>query len=391
MGWGNLDFFSIRATTLFCSDPMNPFLEMRLFAVVLLILLLGGCASTDTVRGKLDFDLRPEGERPNVVFPGGPEIPRYSYVGELHGQPNFYHDESTDNKIITALKWVVGLFEDESSVLLRLPQNGTVSESGRVYVADSGHNAVMVFDPNPPADDDSKAKEGQLLIWRFATARRRFESPIAVALVWNGELAVSDSILGVVTRLNEKGEPVGLLAVDALKRPTGLAFAPERGWLFVADSAAHDIKVFDGSGSLLKTIGGPGEGEGEFNAPTHLSYSDGLLYVSDTLNSRVQIFDLDGKRVAGFGERGSYVGSLIRPKGVAVGDGGIVYVVESYFGRLLVFNQQKEFLLDIAGSGVKGGEYRLPAGAWTDKHGHIFVADMHNNRVVVYQFISPGG
>jgi sugar lactone lactonase YvrE len=370
---------------------MNTLLRLRLVVAALFVLLLGGCASTDTIRGKLNYDLRPEGSRADVVWPPAPEIPRYRYVGELVGQSNFLHDKTTDDKFVTVLKWIVGLFDDESAVLLHLPQNGTVGDSGRVYVADSGRNAVMVFDPNPPADDDSEAKEGQFLVWNRATAGRRFESPVAVALVWNGELAVSDSRLGVVTRLNAKGEPVGLLAMDALKRPTGLAFAPERGWLFVADTAAHDIKVFDGTGSLVKTIGKPGEGEGEFNAPTHLTYSEGMLYVSDTLSSRIQIFDLDGKHVGGFGERGEYVGNLVRPKGVAIGDGGIIYVVESYFGRLLAFNKQKEFLLDISGSGLKGREFRLPAGVWTDKHGLIYVADMHNSRVVVYKFVSPGG
>ena len=46
---------------------MNTFFRLRLTATVLLVLLLSGCASTDTVRGQLNFDLRPEGARPDVV------------------------------------------------------------------------------------------------------------------------------------------------------------------------------------------------------------------------------------------------------------------------------------------------------------------------------------
>ena len=93
----------------------------------------------------------------------------------------------------------------------------------------------------------------------------------------------------------------------------------------------------------------------------------------------------------GFGERGLYVGNLMRPKGIALGDGAITYVVESYHGHLLAFNQQDELLLDITGSGLKGGEFQLPSGVWTDKRGRIFVADMFNGRIVVFQFISPSG
>lgn len=370
---------------------MTAFLRLRLTLSVLLMLLLGGCASTDSIRGQLSFELRPEGARPEVVWPAAPEVARYRYLGELVGQPNFTHDSTSDDKLVAAFNWLVGLFEDSTQLLLKLPQQGTIGDSGRIYVADSGRNAVLVFDPNPPAQDSAKSGEGQLLEWRFATERVAFASPVAVALAWNGELAVSDSILGVVARLNPKGEPVGLLALDALKRPTGLAFAPERGWLFVADAAAHDIKVFDGNGQLVNTIGTAGEADGQFNAPTHLSYTDGLLYVSDTLNSRIQIFDVEGRRVGGFGERGLFVGNLARPKGVAVGAEGITYVVESYFGRLLAFNRQKELLLDISGSGLPDGAFRLPAGVWTDKQGRIYVADMFNSRVVIYQLIGSSG
>lgn len=370
---------------------MNILNHLRLSATLCLMLLLAGCASTDGVRGQLNIDLRPEGARTDVVWPPAPATPRYRYLGELVGEPNFVPNAKTQSTLTTAFNWIVGLFENRTPLLLQRPQHGTVSDSGRVFVVDTGRNAVLVFDPNPPSAGDAKSKEGQLLVWELATRQARFQMPVAAALAWNGELAVSDSRLGIVARLNAQGEPVGVLAADALKRPTGLAFAPEHGWLFVADSVAHDIKVFDASGQLVKTIGGPGEGDGEFNAPTHLAYAGGLLYVSDTLSSRIQVFDAQGRRVDGFGERGLYVGNLVRPKGVAVGAGGIVYVVESYHGYLLAYNQQRELLLDINGSGVKGGEFRLPAGVWTDQQGRIFVADMFNGRVVVYQFVSPDG
>ena len=100
------------------------------------------------------------------------------------------------------------------------------------------------------------------------------------------------------------------------------------------------------------------------------------------------MFDTEGKRVSGFGERGLYVGNLTRPKGVAVDDAtGIVYVIESYFAHLLTYSEKGEFLLGINGSGLPGGEFLLPSGVWTDHQGRLFVADMFNGRVVVFQFL----
>lgn len=369
---------------------MNVLRRMRLMAVVLFVLWLSGCASTDMVRGQLNFDLRSEGARPEVLWPPAPETPRYRYLGELVGEPNFTQSSSSQSHLKTAFNWLVGLFETNTEVLLQRPQHGTVSASGRIYVVDSGRNAIVGFDPNPPPEDDSGDKDGQLLVWDRVDENSRFASPIAVAIVWNGDLAVSDAKLGVVVRLNSKGQPIGKIGAPQLKRPTGLAFDAERGLLFVADTVAHDIKVFDVMGQLVKTFGAPGDGVGEFNAPTHLAFSGGHLYVSDTLNSRVQVFEPDGRRIREFGERGLYVGDLMRPKGVAIGDAGITYVVESYYGHLLAYSRQSELLLDISGSGLKGGEFRLPSGVWTDSKDRLFVADMFNGRVVVFQYLRPG-
>lgn len=361
-------------------------------AALLLILLLSGCAGTDTIRGRLNYDLRPEGARTGILWPPLPEVPRYRYVGELIGEPNFEDvSDKTLNPVVGALKWLAGVFEVQDPRLLQRPLHGTVSDKGRIYVADAGRNAVLVFDPKAPAEEKDDRGEGQLLVWQRATPRTPFEGVVAVSMAWGGDIAVSDARLGFVARLNELGEPVGKLGQGELQRPTGLAFDPQRGWLFVADTLANDIKVYDQTGRRLHTIGSAGEGAGEFNAPTHLAFAGGRLYVTDTLNNRIQIFSPEGERIGGFGERGLYVGNLTRPKGVAVGEGGIVYVVESYFAHLLAFSERHELLLGINGSGAKGGNFLLPSGVWTDKAGRIYVADMFNGRIVVFQFMGGDG
>ena len=368
---------------------MNVLLRLPLTICAIFSLLLGGCASTDTIRGQLSYDLRPEGVRSAAFWPPAPDTPRYRYIGELIGEPNFVQTKKSQITLTVAFKWIVGLFETNNPVMLQRPQHGAVSDGGRIYVVDAGRNAVLVFDSKPPPDDDSDNKEGHMLVWQLAGKNIKFLAPVALAIVWNGDIVVSDAELGVVARLNDKGQPVGMLGAGQLQRPTGLAFDGKRGLLFVADTVANQIKVFDGTGQLVKTFGAPGAGKGEFNAPTHLAFSDGQLLVTDTFNSRVQVFDTEGHYLREFGERGLFVGNLVRPKGVAFGDSGIVYVVESYYGNLLAYNKQNELLLAITGSGLKGGGFRLPSGVWTDKKGRLFIADMFNGRVVMFQFISP--
>jgi hypothetical protein len=114
----------------------------------------------------------------------------------------------------------------------------------------------------------------------------------------------------------------------------------------VADTYAHDIKVFDDAGALLHVIGRRGSADGEFNFPTHLAWAQGELYVTDTLNNRIQVLGAEGQVLQRkFGERGLQLGQLVRPKGVSVDGEGNVYVVESYYDSLLVFSPRGEFLL----------------------------------------------
>ena len=91
-----------------------------------------------------------------------------------------------------------------------------------------------------------------------------------------------------------------------------------------------------------------------------------------------------------FGQRGLYLGNLVRPKGVSVDAEGNVYVVESYHDSLLVFSRGGEFLLPIGGTGTATGRFYLPSGVWVDARNRVHVADMFNGRVVLFQFLGGG-
>ncbi|MGE5650111.1 MAG: 6-bladed beta-propeller, partial [Bacillota bacterium] len=130
-----------------------------------------------------------------------------------------------------------------------------------------------------------------------------------------------------------------------------------------------------------------GEDDTGLNFPTHLAFVGDQLYVSDSMNARVQIFDAQGKFIRSLGQRGLYYGNFTRPKGVTADGAGTIYVVESYYDNLLVFNQEGRFLMPIGGTGKDIGQFYLPSGVWRDAQGRIYVADMFNGRVVIFQFL----
>jgi DNA-binding beta-propeller fold protein YncE len=198
---------------------------------------------------------------------------------------------------------------------------------------------------------------------------------------------VADAELKGVFRLDRNGNLLGEFGRDILERPTGIARDAQRGSVYVVDTHAHDIKVFNDDGQLTNVIGQRGEENGEFNFPTHLTFVADKLYVTDTMNSRVQIFDADGNFIGEFGKLGLNIGNLVRPKGVAVDSAGNIYVIESLYDKMLVFNDQGQTLLALGDSGKEIGEFYLPSGVWIDNHDQVYIADMYNGRVTVLQFL----
>lgn len=343
--------------------------------IALLGLILTGCAENHMVMNLTD----PGQVASPLVWPAPPEEPRYSFAGELTGEDNFRPDNWANPGNATKLfNWLVGLTSFNSQpVVLQRPQSGMVDAENRIYVTDVGRGAVFVFDK--PA--------GRLEVWEMAHGSTHFVSPIGIAQGARGEILVADSELKSVFRLDIHGNFVGEFGHDILERPTGLARDAQHGRIFVADTRAHDIKVFSDDGQLMNVIGQRGEGDGEFNFPTHLAFAADKLYVTDTMNSRIQIFDTDGNFISKFGKLGLNIGNLVRPKGVAVDSAGNIYVIESLYDNLLVFDGKGNTLLGLGGNGKGIGEFYLPAGVWIDSHDQVYIADMYNGRITVLQFL----
>jgi DNA-binding beta-propeller fold protein YncE len=347
--------------------------------MALLVAMIAGCA---TGRDAFNFGIPPalEASRPMWPSPKDGEVPRYVYAGQLTGEANFHNpQEQSHTKMAAFFNWLLGLFgETEAPVVLQRPQSGVVDESGRIYVTDTSRQAVYVFDQ----------QENRLDVWEGIGNRVHFVAPSGIALDTEGNVYVADSELGFVAKLNRQGESLGVIGQGELRRPLGVAFDKEAHLLYVADTYAHDIKVFGEDGRLLRTLGRRGEKPGEFNYPTYLALANNKLYVADTMNARVQVLNPEtGESELVIGEQGLNVGNLVRPKGVAVDSEGNVYVVESYYDHLLVYNKEGEFLLPIGGTGKRIGEFYLPSGVWIDAHDRVYVADMFNGRVMLFQFL----
>ena len=362
---------------------------MTRFSVCLLALLfflLPACAGTgEKAVLRIGAGDAPGANDRRIMFPpqNDEEVPRYLYLGQLIGETNFVTPEPQKDTFGGVMRWLAGLLSgDEKPAILQRPQSGVVDDAGRVMVTDISRQAVFVFDE----------MQGKLLIWEDAVGLQKFIAPVGIALGAAGDIYVADPELALVAHLDREGRPLEVIGRNILQRPTGVAFDPVRRRLYVADTRTSDIKVFDSSGALISVFGGRGDQKGQLSFPTYLALRGDALYVSDSMNARVQIFSAeDGQYLDRVGARGNYVGNLVRPKGVALDGEGNLYVVESYHDHLLVYNPDGDFLMAIGGgAGKQIGQYYLPSGVWTDSRNRIYLADTFNGRVVVFQFLGGG-
>ncbi len=325
----------------------------------------------------------------DLVWPAPPEQPRISYVAAYHGQNDL--EEKSD--------WKDALLGVENSGLaLKKPYGVTVSADGKkIFVTDTQLHAVVVF--------DLEKKDVHTL---QTDAQGAMYSPTVVRLDSRGRIIVTDSVrrellvLGPKNKTQEtksqeeqRQEYKTLLALgkkEGLDRPTGLALDEAHNRMYVADTTKHRIVVYDMDGKYLRAFGERGSEPGQLNFPINLAVDkDGNLLVTDSGNFRVQVFDGKGKFLNTFGQLGDTYGAFSRPKGIALDSDGDVYVVDAAFNNFQIFNREGKVLLFVGTAGRSVGSFWLPTGIFIDRSDKVYVVDSINQRIQVFQYHKEKG
>jgi DNA-binding beta-propeller fold protein YncE len=330
------------------------------FLMTAVLLLAGACAGPALVADNNETATAP------LVWPKPPEQARIRYLRSVTGPQDWGIARSLLRRLTDALS---GRGEE----MFQRP--GAVAErDGVLYVADPGAQALWILD----APRSRYVRVTQV-------GAQALTSPVALALGPDGAVFVADTALNAVFLVDRDGVLLRTFATQGLERPAGLAWDALARQLYVLDSLRHRITVFDGHGALLRTIGESGNGDGQFNHPTHLALdADGALLVTDALNFRVQLISRDGRFLGKFGQVGNGGGDLSAPKGVAADGAGHIYVVDALFDVVQIFDRQGQLLLAFGEHGERPGQFSLPRGIFISADDKVYVADAYNRRVQVF-------
>ncbi len=332
------------------------------------MLALSGCVAVpETQQGPLE----------TLVFPPPPEQARYYYERTIRSSADVIEDDEATNfrRAVTGeLRRGEGMAKPY----------GVAVQQGRLYVADSVRKKVFLFDiPGKQFKAIGDDGEGTLGM------------PLGLDLDAAGNLYVVDSVSKRVMVYDKDGKYLRSIGAKMLEaRPSGIAVDPSGNRVYVVETGTiagegHRVRVFDGvSGEHLLDIGKRGGGDGALNLPRDVALSpDGLIYVVDGGNFRVQIFDAQGKFVRLFGAIGRQSGQFSRPKELAIDRDGRVYVVDTAFGNFQVFDAEGKLLLNVGSRGEVDApaKFMLPAGIAVDTDGRIYMSDQFFHKVDVFR------
>lgn len=312
-----------------------------------------------------------------LVFPAPPDEPRFVYERTIYGSADVV-PQDTQSQLRSLLTG-----EGARGEGLNKP-NAIAVFQGRIFLSDSVDAVIRVFDvPNGRhfkigADDPGKLSK-----------------PLGIDVDRNGNLYVADSVAKRIMVYNKDGKFLRRIG-DAkwFDRLANVTVDPKGDRIYLVDiggvnSQQHRVRVIDAvSGEPLFDFGKRGKDPGDFNFPRDLVVGkDGRLYIVDSGNFRVQIFDRDGKFVKSFGNVGRQIGQFSRPKEIAADPAGNIYVVDTAFGNFQVFNPEGELLMFVGSRSEEDGpaRYMLPAGIYVDEDGRAYMVDQWFRKVDIFR------
>ena len=107
--------------------------------------------------------------------------------------------------------------------------------------------------------------------------------------------------------------------------------------VFVTDYTNNTVNVYDTWGNLTATFGSSGTGDGELSGPDGIAFDSDYIYISEWGNHRISVFSKDYTFQYHIGGPGAALGFLNSPQGIEIGPDGLLYVSDRYNYRIQRF------------------------------------------------------
>lgn len=245
----------------------------------------------------------------------------------------------------------------------------------KFFVLDSMHFRVLVYD-----------KDFNLLLsfGGFGKSLNTFVNPSSF-FVDEEFIYICDLNSSMIKVFRHDGNFAGFFIEYPNMMPTSIVM-DSNFKLWITDRWDDTVKVFSTDNELKNIIGRSGSGKKEFKTPLDIAFFEDKIYVLDSGNARVQVFNLNGNYLFDFGEVGLDDGKLYCPTSFAFDKKGNLWIVESCNGRIQVFDKNGNFIkkinLKMSSPKVveKFDEFMIIANSEDEK---IYIVDLNGNLIKI--------
>ena len=204
---------------------------------------------------------------------------------------------------------------------------------GALVIADTGNNAVAKYRP----DGTRVWKVG-----RHGTGKRRFEQPRDVGVAGDGRIYVADTQNRRIVVLDGRGRWVKAFrgpADDRMGTPIGVTVRGRH--VYVADTGQMVLRVFDLRGRQLRVIASRGACSTQSIRDADAT-ANGTIYVASYATNEISVYGANGRCRSTFGGSGTDLGQLRAPYGVKIARDPVtsrwrVFVADANNERIQVF------------------------------------------------------
>ncbi len=276
----------------------------------------------------------------------------------------------------------------EGANALTQPIGVAVTESDFVYVVDNKNELIRSYD----VDGSYNFSFGTI----ESAEATSLAQPGRVMINPNGEVWVTDRLLRGIFVFDRNGAflrefvPEG----DASETWAPIAVAFDSvGNVYVADigrTKEHRILKFDANGVELVRWGKTVQTQRMDESPGGFYYPNGIaiakngdVFVSDSNNRRVQVFSADG-------EFKYIIPTSGTPRGMVIDKEQRLYVVDAFAHAVDIYDLKGKRIAGFGGNGVALGQFQYPSDVALDKRGRIFISDRENHQVQVWGWPSVG-
>jgi sugar lactone lactonase YvrE len=253
-------------------------------------------------------------------------------------------------------------------------------QSGNFYVTDIGNGKLWVFKNGTPP-----------------TSWEGFSLPTGIAVHPDGNVYVGDVDYPIQILDNQGNLLCEVYSSDLLcdyGYPVSMAIDGS-GNIYMSDVTTTPNQVVVWKTNSCGGNGWEGQCLGTFNPGTYKNYGPhgiaialdaiGNIYVTDTNYDSVQVFNSEGVHTGIWGGSGTADGKFFIPMGIAIDKNGHIYVADTGNNRVQVFDSNRNFLTKWGGHGSGNGRFNFPRAIAVDRSGRVYVVDAGNKRIQVFE------